>query len=284
MFSKKEIATYYNHTLLHYKVAWQLKKSKGLHYGLWYEDTKNLHEAIQNTNRKVGDFLDPTKKSRILDAGCGVGGSAIYLAENYNCEVEGITLSPVQNDQGLKYVEAAGLQDKVKLSVQDYTETSFENERFDLVFGIESYCHADEKLDVYQEAYRLLKPGGRFVMIDSVKTEKGQKPENRKTIEWLLHRWAISDLDAHGETLEKLGRAGFHENKIEDLSQNAWKSIKRIYRKSHWGVITIPLYTIVYPTKYHYPRRHPESGWALHKCFRNKLLQYVCISGVKPLD
>lgn len=282
MFSKKEIATYYNHTLLHYKVAWQLKKSKGLHYGLWYDDTKNLHEAIQNTNRKVAGFLNQDRPARILDAGCGVGGSAIYLAKNYSCQVDGITLSPVQHEQGQKYVESEGLQDKVSLSVQDFTQTSFPDQSFDLVFGIESYCHAIEKSDVYQEAMRLLKPGGSFVMIDSLKTPKGEQPEHQKTIHWLLDRWAISDLDGIEETQHKLEAAGFEQVKIENLSANAWKSIRRIYRKSHWGVLTIPLYALVYPTKYHFSRRHPESGWALYRCFKRDLLHYVCVSGRKP--
>lgn len=96
MFTKKEIATYYNHTLLHYRVGWQLDKSKGLHYGLWYPDTKNLHEAIQNTNKKIGSFIKNKDGFDVLDAGCGVGGSAIFLAQNYHCNVHGITLSKAQ--------------------------------------------------------------------------------------------------------------------------------------------------------------------------------------------
>ncbi|PLX03838.1 MAG: hypothetical protein C0595_05595 [Marinilabiliales bacterium] len=282
MFSKKEIATYYNHTLMHYKVSWQLKKSKGLHYGLWYKDTKTLHQAIQNTNKKVGSFVRKSNDFSALDAGCGVGGSAIYLAENYNCKVSGITLSPAQYRQGLEYVNEAGLNEMIDLSVQDYTATDFKDESFDLVFAIESYCHADEKKDVYDEAFRLLKPGGYLVVIDSIKTEKGKLPKNRKTIEWLLHRWAIADLDDGPETYKKLNDAGFENANIEDLTKNARKSVNRIYRRAFWGLITIPLYTIIFPTKYHFSRRHPESGWALHKCFRKELLQYVCISAKKP--
>jgi cyclopropane fatty-acyl-phospholipid synthase-like methyltransferase len=282
MFTKKEIATYYNHTLMHYKVSWQLNKSKGLHYGLWYSDTKNLHEAIQNTNKKIGSFIDDKDDIHVLDAGCGVGGTAIYLANTHSCHVKGITLSSAQYRQGLKYVKEANLEHLIDLSVQDYNLTNFANESFDLVFGVESFCHAHEKADVYKEAYRLLKPGGQLVIIDSIKTEKGTKPENRKTIEWLLHRWAISDIDDGDETTQKLSDAGFTQVIVENLTQHARKSINRIYRRSFWGLITIPLYTIIFPTKYHFSRRHPESGWALHKCFRKQLIEYVCVSGTKP--
>lgn len=282
MFSKKEIATYYSHTMLHYKVFWQLDKSKGVHYGLWYKDTKTLHEAIQNTNKKIGSFINGSKEFTVMDAGCGVGGSAIHLAKNHNCKVSGITLTPAQYHLGLEYVKEAGLSEMIDLSVQDFTDTKFKDESFDLVFGIESYCHADEKKDVYDEAFRLLKPGGYLVIIDSIKTEKGKLPQNRKTIEWWLHRWAVSNLDDGPETYKKLNDVGFENTHIEDLTKNVRKSINRIYRRAFWGLLTIPLYTIFYPKKYHFARRHPESGWALHKCFRKKLIQYVCISAKKP--
>ena len=71
-----------------------------------------------------------------------------------------------------------GLEDLVNLSVQDFTQTDFPDQSFDIVFGIESYCHAIEKSAVYQEAFRLLKPGGFFVMIDSLKTPNGELPGN----------------------------------------------------------------------------------------------------------
>ncbi len=282
MFSKKDIATYYNHTLLHYKVFWQLRKSMGLHYGLWYSDTKNLHEAIQNTNKKVAEFFPEKDNIHILDAGCGVGGTAIFLAENYNCTAKGITLSPLQQREGSKYVEEAGLTKRIELLVQDFTATNFPDNSFDVVFGIESFCHADEKADVYREAFRLLKPGGAFVMIDSIKTKKGKNPKHQKTIDWLLKRWAINDLDDGPQTIEKLTKEGFEAIQIDKLTKEVMPSIKRIYRRAFWGLISIPLYTILFPTKYHFTRRHPESGWALHKCFRKKLLDYVCISARKP--
>jgi len=282
MYSNKAIATYYNHTLLHYKVGWQLNKSKGLHLGLWYQNTKNLHEAIQNANEKIAGFLPKTGNLRVLDAGCGVGGTAMYLAKNYHCQAEGITLSPVQVRQGETYIRESELEEQVRLSLQDYAATSFPEESFDLVYAIESICHAHQKADVYREAFRLLKPDGKLVIIDYYNTEKGKRPKNRKLLEWWLHRWAVSELDDVPETIRKLEQTGFGKIQAENLTSNIRKSVQYMYRLAFWGLVTIPLYFIFYPTKYQFSRRHPESGWALHRCFRKDLIRYYCFSAVKP--
>ncbi|PLX06525.1 MAG: hypothetical protein C0598_13580 [Marinilabiliales bacterium] len=282
-YTKKEIATYYNHTILDYKVGWQLNKSKGVHFGLWYDDTKNLHEAIINSNKKIAQHIPQGKNIRVLDAGCGVGGTAIYLAENYDCYVEGITLSEKQCNIGKNFVKEAKLENNVNLTIQDYTKTDFDDESFDMIFAIESLCHATEKSDVYKEAYRLLKPGGKLVFLEYIKTDLGKLDENRKTLEWLLHRWAIADLDALEETHKKLNNEGFTNIVDENLTNNVLKSVKIMRRNAMMGLITIPLYTILHPTKYIFSRRHPESGWALHKCFRKKLIDYYFVAAEKPI-
>lgn len=64
-----------------------------LHYGLWYDNTRSLAEAVGNTNKFILEALHIDADDRVLDAGCGVGGTSIYIAEVTGATVHGITLS-----------------------------------------------------------------------------------------------------------------------------------------------------------------------------------------------
>jgi len=50
----------------------------------------------------------------VLDIGCGWGGMAIYLAQNYDVSVVGVTLSDEQHALAVERVKAAGLMDKIR--------------------------------------------------------------------------------------------------------------------------------------------------------------------------
>src|SRR3989338_3874518 len=92
--SLDSIAEWYDQTTHLYEWLWyKSSKSYAMHYGYWEKDTKTLDEALLNTNRFMAKIGKINAKMKILDAGCGVGGSSIWLAKNYGAEVTGITIS-----------------------------------------------------------------------------------------------------------------------------------------------------------------------------------------------
>ncbi len=93
---KQDVAAYYNHTQNHYQRWWQLSKGLALHYGIWHEDTRTFLESLKNTNKHLAELARIRTGQVVLDAGCGVGGSAIYLAQNNQAIVTGISLSDLQ--------------------------------------------------------------------------------------------------------------------------------------------------------------------------------------------
>lgn len=100
----------------------------------------------------------------ILDAGCGIGGSALYLGDRFSATVTGLTLSPVQAERAQERAAAAGLSDRVRFQVEDVLHTPFPDQSFDLIWSLESSEHYPDKAQFFQESYRLLKPGGQLLM------------------------------------------------------------------------------------------------------------------------
>jgi tocopherol O-methyltransferase len=111
----------------------------------------------------ASDF-QATQPQNILDVGCGIGGSSLYLAEKFGAKVTGITLSPVQANRAKERAQAAGLQLKTDFQVANALSMPFADDSFDLVWSLESGEHMPDKVKFLQECYRVLKPGGKLML------------------------------------------------------------------------------------------------------------------------
>ena len=108
----------------------------------------------------------PPSFNRFLDAGCGVGGSSRYLALRHpNATGLGVTLSPVQAENGMRYNREAGVADRLEIRAQDvYTLDAEKDGPFDLIYSMESAEHMADKRALFDLFYRMLRPGGQIVM------------------------------------------------------------------------------------------------------------------------
>jgi tocopherol O-methyltransferase len=133
------------------------------YYGRRGDERKNRRQAQVDMIEALlawGEGPRTGAVRRILDAGCGVGGSARHLADALGAEVDGLTLSPVQRDLA---VELSGGRDDVRFHVGDATDTGFEDGTFDLVWALESAEHMPDKQAFVEECARVLRPGGRLL-------------------------------------------------------------------------------------------------------------------------
>ncbi|WP_199249906.1 methyltransferase domain-containing protein [[Phormidium] sp. ETS-05] len=124
----------------------------------------DLIEALLNA---ATDQLGVKKADRVrsfLDVGCGIGGSTLYLAQKFNASGTGITLSPVQAARASARAAAANLSPQATFLVADALNTPFADGTFDLVWSLESGEHMPDKHKLFQECYRVLKPGGILIL------------------------------------------------------------------------------------------------------------------------
>jgi cyclopropane fatty-acyl-phospholipid synthase-like methyltransferase len=165
----ENVGTFYTKVWPEYVRWWHAEKTLGLHYAYYDDSTKSFPEAIQKMNEIAGQLLDlhqTQKQHHILDAGCGVGGTALYLADNYpSTKITGITICSDQVTLAQRYAKEKQI-DNVTFMLQDYLHTSFSSEIFDGILALESLNHTDDYPQFIQEMYRILKPQGKLVIID----------------------------------------------------------------------------------------------------------------------
>ncbi len=126
--------------------------------GYW-QDAKNLDEAQEHKLELICRKLKLEPGMKVLDIGCGWGGAARYMAENYDVEVVGVSVSKEQI--ALANELSAGLN--VRYEFADYREL---NEQFDRIYSIGMFEHVGFKNyeTFLQVANRCLNDGGLFLL------------------------------------------------------------------------------------------------------------------------
>ena len=279
MFNTKDIADYYNQTLPHYSIWWKLSEVQSLHYGIWESDTKSFKEALINTNITLAELAGVEQQHRLLDVGCGVGGAAFYLAEKFGCKVTGITLSDKQLSFANELRNQSNVKDLVVFEKQDFTATSFPDNTFDIVWACESICHASPKVDFIKELYRILKPGGKFIMADYLLTTDGLIDTDAYMKHWGDY-WAITEFNSKENMLNELERNHFTIEKNIDITDKITPSAKKMYLAYLLGSIPSMLYNLTHNTS-RFAKTHYLSGKYQYKALKKKLWTYNIILAVK---
>jgi ubiquinone/menaquinone biosynthesis C-methylase UbiE len=165
------------------------------------KDTKQLHNYIIQS----ADLKD---HQRILDAGCGVGGPALYFAKNIKSHIEGITISSKQITIADNYKNKEITKGTINFKEGDYHNLSdyYKNQKFDRILFLESLGHAHHPDKVLKDAVGMLEKKGKLYIKDFFPFEISDKQlysKHRKVIENINKAYCYNVLDLH-ETISTL--------------------------------------------------------------------------------
>lgn len=160
----KRIQVFYDESSRLWEQVW----GEHMHHGYYGDPIDSPQEAQRVLIEKIlewgGGPRTPLTPQSILDVGCGIGGSTLYLASKYRAVATGITLSPVQAKRAADRAAMAGLSEHVQFQVADALAMPFADNSFDLVWSLESGEHMPNKGQFLSECCRVLKPGGRLIV------------------------------------------------------------------------------------------------------------------------
>ena len=233
---QQQIRAYYRGSQLLYDLLWSDPHSLSMNYGFWRRDTHGLQQALVNQHQEVARLLQPGPQDQVLDAGCGVGGTGIWIARRFGCQVTGITLSEMQVERAQRNANRKGVSRLTRFLARDYTRTGCPDVSFSRIFANESVCYATDKADFAREVHRLLVPGGRLVVGDGFLTDRTLSASEQRTYRSWLQSWAIPNLASVDGFRHALQDAGFGQVEYHDRTPHVMPSARRILALGLWPI------------------------------------------------
>jgi tocopherol O-methyltransferase len=227
---RPDVVAYYEETWLDFRVLWMTLGNPAFHFGYWDEGTRRHGQSLDNMNRVMADIARISPGDRVLDAGCGVGGAAFWLARTRSARVHGITIVQSQASRARRFAFSRRLAGRASFSCQDFCRTAFADETFDVVWAQESVCHADDKAAFLTEASRLLRPGGRLVMADYARTPRMQAGDDERLLTSWLRAWAIPSIPTAEDLVRWAQDAALEEVLVRNVTAATEPSLRRLHR------------------------------------------------------
>lgn len=218
--SASRVREYYDATTERSFLAGWSATGYELHFGLSGDGVETHAQSLEHTNRLLMEALAVTDADRCLDAGCGLGGTALYAARERGARVLGVTLSARQAELARGFAEAASVSDRVEYLVADYGATGLAEGSFDVVWFVESFCHAERPREVFAHAWSLLRPGGRIACLDLFRGEGG----DRRHVDALVEGWVLPSFLRVDEVASLAREVGFDDVTETDLTQRVLRS------------------------------------------------------------
>lgn len=217
--SRAHIKQYYEDSGLDY-AYWS--RAFNMHFGYFERGMSpfKLEAMLANMNRKVLDFLG-LKRGSVIDLGCGAGATSKQLAaENAGLAITGVSLVGEQIGRARAACASLPAAQQPCFVEADYTALPFADNQFDGAWNLESACHAPgiDKRALVNEAFRVLKPGASWVVVDGFL----KRPPRWRSSRWILNKvhdyWALETFADRDAFLQALRDAGFVDIEIVDWS------------------------------------------------------------------
>ncbi len=187
-----------------------------------------FHTRGKESTIEIANLAQLHPHHNVLDVGCGLGGSARYIANQHGCSVVGIDLTDEYIDVANKLTEFVKLTDKVSFKQGSALELPFPSENFDIVWTEHTQMNIADKGKFYSELSRVLKPKGRLVFHDVF---LGTARSPHYPTPWAEYD-SLSSLCTQEEARTAIQKSNLVINEWKDKSEQSLEFFKEMIKKT----------------------------------------------------
>jgi len=204
---------YYDLSTDFYEYGW----GNSFHFAPRYRG-ESLQASIARHEQFLALQLGLKPGMKVLDVGCGIGGPMMEIARFSGASIEGLNNNDYQISRGKSRIAAGGLDRTCSFTKGDFMHIAQPDNTYDACYAIEATCHAPDKVGVYSEILRVLKPGATAAVYEWCMTDK-YDPENPVHKE-IKHNIEVGDglpnMDTIQTSLDALRKSGWEILEYED--------------------------------------------------------------------
>lgn len=210
----------------------QADQTHCIHHGYYEKGIRTHAQSVLNMNDFIGRLLKLDSEikqcKKILDAGCGIGGTVVYFAKKFpDIKFTGINIVPDHIELAKNLAKEKKVLSNTDFFVKDFVDTDLSSNHFDAIYLMESSCYALQKQILIREMYRILKPGGILVITDVFRTLAELNPFLTNIYDSFCKGWGLSDLIDIEEFIFYLEKEGFHNIVNKAVTKQVTRTILR---------------------------------------------------------
>jgi len=216
---REQVGSFYDLGSPYYLDLW----GQHIHDGYYITGRESNEEAQVNLTKRLAEKAGIMRRATVLDVGCGIGGSSIWLAEELGAITTGITISAVQVEIARRLARERRATSSFLL--MDAEKMEFE-QAFDVIWAVAMITHIKQQENVLGRATRFLNNGGKFVLFDWMLAEGNSAAAGNTQIDLISRGMLLASLHPMSFYLEWFVANGYRITYTEDMTAHTGKTWK----------------------------------------------------------
>ena len=228
-FNVEAVREHYDRLSFFYRALW----GEHIHHGYW-ENSETPSSAQEKLIERLATLACIKPGSRVLDVGCGLGGSSLWLARHLNCSVLGLNISTVQVSMAKEKARVEGLDGRAEFRVFDANHLDLPTESFDVIWVIECSEHITDKAQFISDCARVLKKGGTLALCAWLKSESLSSPGGEQLVSDVCQGMLCPGLATLQDYTQCMRASGLQLLEASDITQHVketWTRCEEVVRR-----------------------------------------------------